>query len=342
MKQSPISVGGMAVAAGERRYIELPLPDLYNHSRITMPVYVIHGRQPGPRLFVSAALHGDEINGVEIIRRLVRLKALDSLRGSLLAVPVVNVFGFLSKSRYLPDRRDLNRSFPGHESGSLAARIAHLFMEEIVSRTTHGIDLHTAAIGRDNLPQIRVDLNSKPELTALACAFQTPVVLNAGIREGTLRQSASSCNVDTILYEAGEALRFDEIPIRVGVRGIVAVMRHLKMLPPGRRKLPSFEPLMSNGSKWVRTPQSGIMRVTKAMGSVVNEGDILGHVADPFGTTEVTVRATCSGIIIGRSTLPLIHEGEAIFHIAQINKGHDVASAMQYLHHEMDPDTGTL
>ena len=196
--------------------------------------------------------------------------------------------GFLSKSRYLPDRRDLNRSFPGHEQGSMASRLAHLFIEEIVAHCTHGIDLHTAAVGRTNLPQIRADLTHHPELQSMAQAFSTPVILNTSIREGSLRHAASEKSVQTLLYEAGEALRFEEIPIRAGVRGILSVMRQLEMLPSKKRPK-HFTPLLSHRSRWVRSPQSGILRAIKSMGKFVNQGDILGYVADPFGDTEITV-----------------------------------------------------
>ncbi|MEZ5476134.1 MAG: succinylglutamate desuccinylase/aspartoacylase family protein [Thiolinea sp.] len=330
--------------AGEQRSVDLPLPDLYTHSHMSMPVYVVHGREAGPRLFVSAAIHGDEINGVEIIRRLVRTKYLKSLRGTLLAVPVVNPFGFINKSRYLPDRRDMNRSFPGNPQGSLAAQIAHQFLEEVACLCTHGIDLHAAAIGRTNLPQIRIHLgnNDDPVIQGMATAFNAPVILNAGLRDGSLRKAASERGVKVILYEAGEALRFDEIPIRAGVKGILSVMRYLGMLPGNKRQRihgNGIEPLFSSSSSWVRASQSGILRVATPMGHHVNNGDLLGHIANPFGGNEETVHASTSGIIIGRSTLPLVHKGEAIFHIARIDaEGSAALSTLQQFQHEMDPD----
>ena len=162
MKNSPITIGDVTVNPGERLYVDLPLPPLYTHTSVAMPVHVINGRQAGPVMFVTAAIHGDEINGIEIIRRLLATKALRRLSGTLIAVPVVNVYGFVSQSRYLPDRRDLNRSFPGSERGSMAARLADTLVSEIIGKCTHGIDLHTAAEGRANLPQIRVDLDLHP------------------------------------------------------------------------------------------------------------------------------------------------------------------------------------
>jgi len=184
------SIDDTAIAPGSRQTVELNLPLLYTHTPVVMTAQVIRGRRPGPTLFVSAAVHGDEINGVEIIRRLIRSPALKHLRGTLIAVPVVNVYGFVRQSRYLPDRRDLNRCFPGSETGSLAARLANTFLEEIVAKADYGIDLHTGAVHRENLPQIRGSFDPGGEVERLAKAFGSPVVLNADLRDGSLRSAA--------------------------------------------------------------------------------------------------------------------------------------------------------
>lgn len=315
-RQQPMVIGGVEILPGQRRTIDLPVTDLSTHTPITMPIHVVRGRRAGPCLFVCAALHGDEINGVEVIRRLLRLTALKRLQGTLIAVPIVNVLGFLSQSRYLPDRRDLNRSFPGSMQGSLAGRLARIFLDEIVSNASHGIDLHTAAIHRDNFPQIRANLDD-PESERLAQAFGVPFVINTGFREGSLREAASEFSVPVIVYEAGEALRFDEGCIRAGVKGVVRIMRALEMLAPSRRKTQRTSPLVIRSSKWVRAPHSGLLRSAAALGSAVKEGQILGVVSDPFGENEVEVRASVGGVIIGRSNIPLVHEGDALFHIAR-------------------------
>jgi predicted deacylase len=314
-RQQPLAIGGVEVRPGERRTIDLPITDLSTHTPITMPIHVVRGRRSGPNLFVCAALHGDEINGVEIIRRLLRLSALRRMRGTLIAVPIVNVLGFLSQSRYLPDRRDLNRSFPGSARGSLAGRLARLFLDEVVSKSTHGIDLHTAAIHRDNFPQIRANLDD-PESERLARSFGVPLVVNTGFREGSLREAAAGFSVPVIVYEAGEALRFEEGCIRAGVMGVVRVMRQLEMLPPSRRRSPRARPLIIRSSKWVRAPHSGLLRSAAALGNAVSEGQVLGVVSDPFGENEIEVCASIGGVIIGRSNIPLVHEGDALFHIA--------------------------
>lgn len=316
--REPIAIGGVEVKAGQTQTIDVPITDLSTHTPINMPVHVIHGRKDGPVLFLCGAIHGDEINGVEIIRRLIGLSALRRLRGSLIAVPIVNVFGFLSNSRYLPDRRDLNRSFPGRPRGSLAARLAYLFMEEIVAKSTHGIDLHTAAAHRDNYPQIRGNLDD-PELERLGDAFGVPVLINAGYREGSLRSAAAGLGVPVLVYEAGEALRFDEVAIRSGVNGVIRTMRELDMLPARKdRKKKAIRTAVIRSSVWLRAPQSGVLRAIIPLGSPVESGATLGLISDPFGRNEVQVTAPADGVLIGRTNLPLVHEGDGLFHIGRL------------------------
>ncbi len=327
-KRPSISIGGVEIAAGERKSVRIPVARRYTQAEIFLPAHVVHGKRPGPRLFVSAAIHGDEINGVEIIRRLLRIPSINRLRGTLVAVPIVNVYGFLSHTRYLPDRRDLNRSFPGSPTGSLAARLAHQFMEEVVKDATHGIDLHTGAANRSNLPQIRACLDD-PETAALAQTFGVPVVLNANIRDGSLRQSVFEKGVPMLVYEAGEALRFDESSIRGGLRGVLAVMRSLEMLPKAGRDKTNADPFVARSSAWVRAPDSGILQTTLALGARVKEGDSLGFVSDPLGDEEVEVKSGVSGIVIGKSQLPLVNEGDAIFHIASFKQPGRVAEQLE-------------
>lgn len=330
MDKQVLKVGGRVIEPGSRASMELPVTTLYTHTPVTIPVEVINGRKPGPCLFVSAAIHGDEINGVEIIRRLLKLSALRRLHGTLLAVPIVNVHGFMQHTRYLPDRRDLNRSFPGSNKGSLAARVAHLFMEEVVRNCTHGIDLHTGAVHRENLPQIRARLDD-PETERLARAFGVPVLLNADIRDGSLRGVAAELGIPMLLYEAGEALRFNEVAIRAGLHGVVSVMRELGMLPAARTKRRDrHAPVAARSSSWVRAPQSGILRATLALGARVAKGDVLGVIANPLGEHEVNVEAPANGIVIGRSNLPLVNEGDGLFHIARFSAPHKAEAAVEH------------
>lgn len=330
------TLGKVTVKPGDSKYIELPLPGLYTHSNIHMPVHISCGKEAGPIMFVSAAVHGDEINGVEIIRRLKKSTALRRLKGTLITVPVVNVYGFINKSRYLPDRRDLNRSFPGSEKGSMAAKLAHVFLHNICDRCDYGIDLHTAAISRDNLPQIRALLDND-KTKELALAFGAPVVLDAPLREGSMREATSGSGTKVLLYEAGEALRYDEISIRAGVNGIINVMRNIGMLAASRKRV-KMEPAIAHSSKWVRAPQSGILRSTNPMGHRIDKGDVLGYVSDPFGEVEQEVISPVSGMVIGRTTLPLVHEGEAIFHIALFDELGEAETVYENFQSHVDPE----
>ena len=330
---STITIAGVNVLPGERKTIHVPLPNLYTSSNISMPIHVINGNKAGARVFISAAMHGNEINGVEIIHRLLKAEEIKNIRGTLIVIPVLNVYGFIAQSRYLPDRRDLNRSFPGSRRGSMASRLAHLFMEEVVKKCTHGIDLHTGAIGRTNLPQIRAELDLSMEIKKMACAFGAPVVMNTKkLLDGSLRQAASKQNVPILLYEAGEALRFDELSIKTGVAGIINVLQFLGMLSSeGSHCDISKKPLLAKSSNWVRAPKSGILRAVAEIGSHIEEGEVIGIVSDPFGDNEEKILASACGIIIGRTKLPLVYEGEALFHIAHFHEPSGVIEAIKAL-----------
>jgi predicted deacylase len=300
---------------------------------MNIPLHVIHGKKDGPRLFICAAIHGDELNGVEIIRRILKTPRVNKLRGTLIGVPIVNVFGFLAHSRYLPDRRDLNRSFPGNEKGSLTSQLAYLFMKEVVLRCTHGIDLHTGAIHRSNLPQIRADLTD-PMMEQLAKSFSAPLVLHSDLRDGSLRLAATDKKIPTMLYEAGEALRFDELAIRLGVRGIIRVMQALGMfgkIPPSTKNIS----VVSRSSYWLRAPTGGIFQSLLPLGAKVKKGDNVGIVTDPMGTSEMIVEAGDPGILIGRTSLPVVNQGDALFHIANVHNTTKAEKIVAEFHEEV-------
>jgi len=338
MTNDAFEINGVKIEAGTRATIDLPFGRMYTHTPMSIPVHVVGGKKSGPRLFLSAAIHGDEINGIEIIRRLLKLPALKRLRGTLIAIPMVNIHGIISHSRYLPDRRDLNRSFPGSNKGPLALRLAKLFMAEIVEKCTHGIDLHTGAIHRSNLPQIRANLDD-PETQELATAFDVPVMLSSNLRDGSLREAAAEFGIPMLLYEAGEALRFDEVSIRAGVQGIINVMRHLEMLPPSKRQSKKYiEPVVARSSSWVRAPDSGILRAMIPLGARVKKDTLLGVIADPFGEKEVNVTSFYNGIVIGRTNLPLVNEGDALYHIARFEDIHEIEAKVDHFHEEHSPE----
>lgn len=330
-----LRIGDHEIALGETKRIELPLANLYTDTSISIPVYIHRSNKPGPTLFVSAAVHGDEINGIEIIRRLIAKKNIKLTHGTLIAVPMVNIYGVVNQSRYLPDRRDLNRSFPGSPKGSLAGRIAHIFVQQIIKQCDYGIDLHTGAIHRSNLPQIRAKLCDE-ETKALACAFAVPVVLDSDVLEGSLRDAADEQDCKVLVYEAGEALRFDEFSIRAGLKGIINVLAHLGMIRKPRANKKIVTPYISNTSGWVRANASGIVNHKFELGDQVKKGQVIADIGSPFGELIDIVKANRSGIIIGKQNIPLVQEGEAMYHIAYFEENdEDIVDHIEQVQEEL-------
>ncbi len=337
-QNSPLQILGHTIAPGERKAIEMETAQLYTHSPLSIPVEIIHGKYAGPTLLVNAAIHGDELNGVEIVRQLIT--TLDSLhlRGTVIAVPIVNVFGFIHKSRYLPDRRDLNRCFPGSEKGALASRIAYIFFNNIACHCDYIIDLHTGAIHRTNLPQIRANL-SNPQTLEIAKAFGTPVIIDSALRNGSLRSEAEKSNIPVLTYEAGEALRFDPLSISAGVMGIHRMMQSIGMLKVRRKN--KAQPVIAKATSWVRASANGILRTVVNLGDKVEAGDPLAYISSPLGHDEHELQAPKSGIVIGQQTLPLVNEGDAVFHLAFFSRSDgDVEQVLEnYIEEVGDLDT---
>ena len=315
MARESFAIGKFRVRAGSAKEIELPITRLVTDADVGLPVRIVHGREDGPTVWVNAAVHGDEVVGIEVIRRVLAKLSPKAFRGTLVAVPVVNVLGLLTGDRYLPDRRDLNRSFPGSARGSLASRIAHLFMTEVVAKCEVGIDLHTGADRRTNLPQIRADLDD-PRTRRLAEAFGAPVMLHARIRDGSLRQAALDMGATMLLYEGGEAWRFDDFAIDAGVVGIHRVLAALGMTEPVGEEPPRT--VESRQSGWVRARGTGFLLLEVHLGDRVQEGQRLGGLSDSFGRRVRLVHADRTGIVIGLNRAPLVNSGDALVHIAEV------------------------
>lgn len=323
-----IVIGGVEIEKGSNVSISIELPNLYN-TPTQLPIRVIRGKRDGATVFISAAVHGDELNGIEIIRRFGKLNILKNLKGTIILVPIVNVYGVMTLSRYLPDRRDLNRCFPGSERGSLASRIARIFFDEIVSKCDFGMDLHTGAIHRSNLPQIRTNIDNEFTLT-MAKKFEAPVILHSELRDGSLRAEGDEAGVPILLYEAGEALRFDETSIRIGVKGIVNVLREMNMLPKKTTANHKKVPIIARSSQWVRAVESGILRTVKALGDTVVKNEVLAYIDETYGDDTFEIKAQFDGIIIGKVEIPLIQEGDAVFHIARFKNLQSAETKMEY------------
>lgn len=329
-KFSELIINGIRIEANTSTSIMLPMPKLYDSTPMSMPVHVIRGKTPGPVLCVTGAIHGDEVNGTEIVRRLLKKSALKKISGTLIAIPIVNIYGFLLQSRCLMDRRDLNRSFPGSDKGSLAARLANVITKEILSQATHFIDLHTGTLHRENLPQVRADLNM-PGISALAESFNAPVILHAPLRNGSIRQYAQERSLACLLYEAGESLRFNEAAIDIGVNGILGVMQKLNMISTKELIQKKFAPTFSHASYWIRAPHSGILQPLKSLGKKVVKGELLAKIGNPINIEDHDIVSPISGMIIGKSNLPLVHEGAALFHIACFEETNLATEQIEYL-----------
>ncbi|MEM9015936.1 MAG: succinylglutamate desuccinylase/aspartoacylase family protein [Verrucomicrobiota bacterium] len=311
-----ISIGESSFQPGDKGEVDLPIGSLIDYQPVTMNVQVRRSRRPGPSLLLTAGIHGDELIGIEILRRVLKSSRLRSLRGTLIVVPVVNMPAFLARTRYLPDRRDLNRLFPGSPDGSLGGRLAATFVTEIVSQADFAIDFHTGAVGRPNLPQIRISPGDKGSLE-LAKAFKPPVVMETSLREGSLRSVYRSSGIPSLLFEGGEAYRCDSSSIRYGLRGVFATMEHLEMLPTRRsRKEPRTKTVVASGTSWVRAPQGGIFTPHVTLGKAVSPATKLGILGDPFGRRETVVRSDLEGVVIGLNSEATADEGDALFHIA--------------------------
>ena len=337
MPGAPFVIGDHSVEAGARATIDLPVSHLSDHTPVSMSVEVINGKSDGPTVFISAGIHGDEVIGVEIVRRLLRAPNLKAIKGTLIVIPIVNAFGFMNHSRYLPDRRDLNRSFPGSPGGSLASRLAHIFLTEIVEKSDLGIDLHSAAIHRTNLPQVRISPDNDVTMD-LAQVFGAPVILQSPLRDGSLRGAAKDRGRDVILYEAGEGLRFDEYAVRVGVAGILRILRYKGMIGGRGIAAAKSKPQICTSSKWLRAPSGGLLRTYRADGDVVAKDTVMGAVADPFGREEREILAPFDGIIVGRAVMPVVNEGDAVFHLARVASVARAETTMDDLSTQMADD----
>jgi len=315
MARPSFEIGSVRVRPGLQRAVSLPITRLVTGAEVDLPVRVVHGREDGPTVWINAAIHGDEAVGVEVVRQVLADLDPKTLRGTLIAVPIVNVLGFMSGSRYLPDRRDLNRSFPGSARGSLAGRIAHLMMQEIVAKCSVGIDLHTGSDRRTNLPQIRADLEDARS-RELALAFAAPVMLHARLRDGSLRSAAREQGATVLLYEAGEAWRMDDWAIKAGVVGVRRVLAALGMTDPIDEPAPPPSTACFR-SGWVRARGTGMLHLEVTLGQRVEPGERIGGLFDSFGKRVRLVHADRSGVVIGLTEAPLVNSGDAVVHIAE-------------------------
>lgn len=313
MVNGTITVAGVQVEPGERRDLAPAASQSFTGDLTSLPVTVLNGVDDGMRVFVTAAIHGDELNGIAVCRRLLEHLDPSAMHGSVIVVPVVNVPGVQIGSRYLPDRRDLNRSFPGSHSGSMAARIARLLIDEIVTGSDLGIDLHTAANHRTNVPQVRITPGNT-HLRELAAVFGAPFVLDARLRHGSLRAAAADCGVDVLTFEGGGPSRFDDHAIDVAFDGVLRVLARLGVIDDAPA-LSDAPPTMLPGSRWMRAESGGILELGIGLGDHVRPGTLLWSTTSPVGVEVNRVEADEEGYVIGITTLPLVQPGHAVLNL---------------------------
>ncbi|HEX6202185.1 MAG TPA: succinylglutamate desuccinylase/aspartoacylase family protein [Thermoanaerobaculia bacterium] len=308
-------LGGRRVAPGESADIRLEVSESYTAEAVAVPVTVIRGARRGPTLFLTASIHGDELNGVGIVRDLLNDSPFADLAGTLVAVPVANVPAFLNQDRRLPDRRDLNRSFPGSAKGSLTSRLAHALFSGVIRRSDFGIDLHTAAAERANYPHVRVDL-ADAAAAELARAFGCELLVDGAGPDRSLRRAARAAGVPTIVYEAGSPRRFERPFIEVGKRGVLNVMRHLGMLA-GEPEPPPLQ-VEVRDTHWLRARAGGILDLKAELGQPLRRGAEVSINTSPFGRERSVLKAPHPGVVLGLTRLPLVHPGDAICHLARL------------------------
>jgi predicted deacylase len=309
-----IYLNGLAIQPGERVLTRLVISKLPSGTVIDVPVHVLRAHEPGPTLLLMGGMHGDEVNGIETIRRMVRRELLQPLRGTIIAIPILNIYGFLNFSRDVPDGKDVNRSFPGFPRGSLAGRVAHRFMREIMPLIDYGIDFHTGGAARANFPQVRCVLGVDAETDALAAAFAAPFTLHAALRAGSLREAAQARGKRIIVYETGESLRLDEHGIEEAVAGTMRVLHHLGMAADG--PAPTRPTIVCRRQTWLRARYAGLFRAHVENGQYLEKGQIYGSVADPYGEQAVRLESPVSGYVIGLNHMPVVNQGDALLHVA--------------------------
>lgn len=307
-----IRINGTDIKPGKSATLNLNLYQLPTKTVIEIPVYIFRSVNPGPVLLMLAGMHGDEINGIEIVRRLITREDIRSpLCGSIIAIPVINIISFVSGSRELPDGRDLNRCFPGNKNGSLGSRIAYDLMNEIIPQIDFGIDFHTGGAKINNYPQLRCVFNNKVNLE-LGKKFSPTIILNAPFRDNTLRKEAAKRGKSILVFEGGESSRFDYLSINEGMNGCLRLMKHLKMI---NMEIPNNPTVFLEKSTWVRARTSGLFHTSKTNGAHIVKGEIIGMICDPYGEHQEKLIAPTDGYIVGINNQPVVNQGDALIHI---------------------------
>ena len=313
-KNKEVVIRGQRIKLGESKLIKIPVDRLPTGTLIEIPVYVFNGKEPGPTILLQGGLHGDEVNSVELVRRMLIDKSYKIHRGCVIVVPLLNVFGFLNLSRNMHGK-DVNRSFPGSKKGSLASRMAHYLMKEITANVDFAIDYHTGGEQRNNFPQIRYtpeDENGK----TLATLFNTSFMFASKLIPKSFRNECFKHNIPVIVYEAGESLRLEENAIAQGIYGTLRILKHFNMIDSAVTIPENKTCIQITKRKWIRAKVAGIFNTVVKNGAFVEKGTVLGHIMDTYGETKFDIKAPNDGYIIALNNFPILNMGDALFHFA--------------------------
>jgi predicted deacylase len=327
IKNSKFTICDVTIHPGETASLALPLPEFYSCASFFMPIKIVHGKEAGPCILIFSAVKGDQLNGLEIISRLLESPQLQNIRGTLIAVPVLNVFGLVAPS----NESRFERCFPGSVDGSFGNRLAHLFTQEVLSKATHCIELQTGSLNHEILPQIYCNLNDSAA-RKLAKSFAAPVITNVVTEDNSLRQTTEHLDISLLVYQAGEAMRFNEAAISLGLKGILNVMQSLEMLSENEHtpESSSFKPIFSQNQDWIRAHKSGVLVSNVELGQRIKKGETIGRIKDPFSAdTAEQITASHDGVVVGINRHPLIHEGQTIFNVASFIDNHRAGSALE-------------
>lgn len=309
-------INGVETLPGQTNHINVNIARLPSHSPIDISVVVSRAQQPGPVLLLMGGLHGDEINGVEIVRRMIEQDYHIPEAGTIICIPILNIYGFIHFSRAVPDGKDVNRSFPGNKNGSLASRVAYYLMRDVIPKIDYGLDFHTGGNDRTNYPQIRCVMKDEKN-RELAEAFHAPFTINSVYRPKSLRQAANKLGKKILVYEGGEAGRFDEFAIEEGIQGALRVIKHLGMASRAL-KTPTHANKLINNSNWIRAKVSGLLQSKVTYGQYVKKNQLVGEITDPFGEFCLPLKSPSEGYVIGLQNNPILHQGDAVMHIGKV------------------------
>ena len=320
MKNSkPLVIFGESILPGENRTVNLEIARLHTTTKLNIPVIVRRSKIEGPVVLFSAGIHGDEINGVEVVRQIISKKINRPARGTIICIPIINMYGFVNKSREFPDGRDLNRVFPGSKKGSLASRFAYHIVAEVLPIIDYAVDFHAGGASRFNAPQIRITENN-PELKILADIFNAPFTLYSKNINGSFRNTCEKANIKMLLFEGGKSLDINNVIANEGIMGVKRLLNHLGMLDHKQVVEYALEPsIYIKNSVWLRAKCSGLLHDYNLIGKFVTKGSILAIITDPFGKFEQKVKAPHDGFVINANHSPIVYEGDAIYHMSKNN-----------------------